>query len=81
MSTRCSSPALAISPTRQGQNSYLLDVTVLSDTPADPQRKESQMAFRKKLTRKGSKRSFRKGAMRVHKKNMKLGVLRGGIRL
>ena len=39
------------------------------------------MAFRKRLTRKGSKRSFRKGAMRVHKKNMKAGVLRGGIRL
>lgn len=39
------------------------------------------MAFRKKLTRKGSKRSFRKGAMRVHKKNVVKGVLRGGIRL
>lgn len=39
------------------------------------------MAFRKKLTRKRSRKSFRKGAMRVHKKNLKAGVLRGGIRL
>lgn len=39
------------------------------------------MAFRKKLTKKGSRKSFRKGAMRVHKKNVHQGVLRGGIRL
>lgn len=39
------------------------------------------MAFRKKMTRKGSRKSFRKGAVRIHKKNMKVGPLRGGIRL
>jgi len=39
------------------------------------------MAFRRKMTRKASKKSFRKGAMRVHKKNVHSGVLRGGIRL
>jgi len=36
---------------------------------------------RRKLSKKASKKSFRKGAMKVHKKNLHTGVLRGGIRL
>lgn len=39
------------------------------------------MAMRKRLSRKSSRRSFRKGAMRVHGKNLRSKVLRGGIRL
>lgn len=40
------------------------------------------MAFkRKKLTRKSSRRSFKKGAKRIHKKNAPSRVQRGGIRL
>lgn len=34
---------------------------------------------RHKLTRKASKRSFKKGS-RVHRKNMRLAPMRGGIR-
>lgn len=40
------------------------------------------MPKRQKMSRKSSKRSFTKGAMRVHKKNSPTrGVMRGGIRL
>lgn len=40
------------------------------------------MAFRRKrLGRKRSKRMFRKGASRVHKKNYRNSPMRGGIRL
>nr|QJB19070.1 MAG: hypothetical protein [Microvirus sp.] len=36
--------------------------------------------FRKKLSRKGSKRLFSKTAKRVNKKNVRPMVMRGGIR-
>lgn len=36
---------------------------------------------RKKLSRRASKRSFRKGASRTHKKNISPRPMRGGIRL
>lgn len=39
------------------------------------------MAYRKKLGRGRSKRMFRKGASRVHKKNFRMSPMRGGIRL
>lgn len=38
------------------------------------------MKRRSKLSRKSSKKIFKRGAKRVHKKNMRLGVMRGGIR-
>lgn len=37
--------------------------------------------FRKKMSRKSSKRNFSRGASRIHKKNITPVVLRGGIRL
>lgn len=40
------------------------------------------MAFRKKLSKGQSRKSFRKGAQRVHKKNLqRRPIMRGGIRL
>ncbi len=41
------------------------------------------MAFRgrKKIPRRKSRRSFTKGALRVHKKNGRSRIMRGGIRL
>ena len=38
------------------------------------------MAKRFKMSRKGSKRHFTKNALRVHKKNVRLNPMRGGIR-
>lgn len=66
---------------RQGQNSYLLDVTVLSDTPTQPQR-GIELMKRHKIPMKKGKRSFTKSAIRVHgKNNPHKAVMRGGIRL
>lgn len=39
------------------------------------------MAKRKKMSKRASKKSFTKGAKRVHAKNVLKGVMRGGIRL
>lgn len=40
------------------------------------------MAFRKALSRKASRKSFRRGAVRVHKKNVSVAApMRGGYRL
>ena len=39
------------------------------------------MSFRKKLSRSGSKRLFRKTASKTHKKNLKAAPMRGGTRL
>ncbi len=39
------------------------------------------MARRRKMSRKKSRRSFTKGATRVHRKNVRSGPMRGGIRL
>lgn len=39
------------------------------------------MAFRKKLSRKASRKKFTKGANRVHRKNVDDRPMRGGIRL
>lgn len=39
------------------------------------------MRKRKKLSRKGSKRLFRKTASKTHKKNLRGRPMRGGIRL
>lgn len=39
------------------------------------------MAFRKKLSRSGSKRLFTKTARKTHKKNLRATPMRGGIRL
>lgn len=43
--------------------------------------KEMMMAYRKKMSRKRSRRSFSKGASRTHYKNVKPRPQRGGIRL
>ncbi len=42
---------------------------------------EVMMAFRRKIPKKKSRRSFTKGALRVNKKNTGSKVMRGGIRL
>lgn len=39
------------------------------------------MAFRKKLSRSGSKRLFSKTARKTNKKNLRAAPMRGGIRL
>lgn len=39
------------------------------------------MAFRKKLSRSGSKNLFRKTASKTHVKNLRANPMRGGIRL
>lgn len=39
------------------------------------------MAFRRKMGRRESKKSFTRGAVRKHKKNFKSNPMRGGIRL
>ena len=39
------------------------------------------MKYRKKMSRKDSKRSFTRGAVKVNKKNLARGVMRGGIRM
>lgn len=39
------------------------------------------MRRRKKMNRKKSRRSFTKGAVKTHKKNVASGAMRGGIRL
>lgn len=39
------------------------------------------MAFRKKLTKRTSRKKFKKGANRVHRKNLDDRPMRGGIRL
>ncbi len=39
------------------------------------------MAFRRKMSRKSSRRSFRKGASKIHRKNVGGRPMRGGIRL
>jgi|JYMV01.1.fsa_nt_gi hypothetical protein len=39
------------------------------------------MPRRRKMSRKSSKRSFRRGAVRVHRKNTRSRPMRGGIRL
>ncbi len=39
------------------------------------------MAYRKKMTRRKSKRNFSKYASRTHKKNVSSRPMRGGIRL
>lgn len=38
------------------------------------------MAFRKRMSRRKSKKNFRKGA-KVHKKNIHVGGVRGGYRM
>ncbi len=42
---------------------------------------EVSMAYRRKMSRKKSRRSFRKGATKVHRKNLQGRPMRGGIRL
>lgn len=37
--------------------------------------------MRRRLSKRKSKKMFRKGAVRVHKKNFKRPIMRGGIRL
>jgi hypothetical protein len=39
------------------------------------------MKYRKKLSRKRSKKSFTKGAIKVNRKNYRAEPMRGGIRL
>lgn len=39
------------------------------------------MPRRRKMSRKSSRRSFTKGAVRVHRKNVSGAPMRGGIRL
>lgn len=39
------------------------------------------MAYRSKMSRKRSKKVFRKTASKTHKKNLKTTPMRGGIRL
>lgn len=39
------------------------------------------MAFRKKMSKKRSRKVFKKSASRVHRKNVRAPVRRGGIRL
>ena len=39
------------------------------------------MKYRKKLSKKGSRKSFTRGATKINKKNLTRGVMRGGIRL
>lgn len=39
------------------------------------------MKPRRKMSRRSSRRSFTKNAMRVHKKNLRLAPMRGGFRL
>lgn len=39
------------------------------------------MAYRKRVNRKKSRRTFRKGAKRVNRRNYRTGSMRGGIRL
>lgn len=38
------------------------------------------MAFRAKMSRRGSRKLFRNGARRIHKKNIRRRIMRGGIR-
>lgn len=37
--------------------------------------------FRKRMSRRGSRKSFRRSASRTHKKNVNSNPMRGGIRL
>lgn len=39
------------------------------------------MAYRRRMSKRGSRRSFTKGAMRIHPKNSPHFAMRGGIRL
>lgn len=39
------------------------------------------MRYRKKMSRRSSRKSFRRGAKRVHRKNRTSLVMRGGTRL
>lgn len=39
------------------------------------------MAYRKKMSKGRSRRSFRKGAVKTHRKNVSPRPMRGGIRL
>lgn len=39
------------------------------------------MKYRSKMSKKSSKKSFARGASRTHKKNLRAGPMRGGIRL
>lgn len=39
------------------------------------------MKKRRKMSRKSSRKLFRRGATRVHKKNLARPIMRGGIRL
>ena len=39
------------------------------------------MAYRKKMSKRRSKRDFRKHGSKTHKKNLRAGPMRGGIRL
>jgi len=39
------------------------------------------MRYRKRMSRRSSKKSFRRGAKRVHKRNFRMFSQRGGIRL
>ncbi len=39
------------------------------------------MSYRKKMSRKGSRKNFRKGAVHVNKKNLRPAPMRGGYRL
>lgn len=43
--------------------------------------KEKGMAYRKRLSKKRSRRSFRRGASRTHKKNVRTSSMRGGYRM
>ncbi len=43
--------------------------------------KEKVMAKRRRMSRKSSRKNFRKTAGRTHKKNLRVGPMRGGIRL
>lgn len=39
------------------------------------------MAYRKKLSKSASRKMFKRSSNRVHKKNLKKPIMRGGIRL
>ena len=73
--------AVILSSLRRAPAQLLLDVTVRSDTEG-VLTQEGSMAKRYKLSRKKSKKLFRKTASKVHKKNVHQNtILRGGIRL
>jgi len=60
-------------------NSTLLVITVPTDTNGVTQKEF--MAYRQKLSKKGSKRLFSKTASKTNSKNLRAKPMRGGIRL